>query len=128
MELYEALKSGTSADDLETAFRAELAAAQERLDQEQQELENREAETAYLEDCRSELAEALYDYVVALIGEDSDITIDEIEDKLLEIEKEVMSLYKVSKKLEKSFNVLKRQNKQSVSDDDIISKFLRNMT
>ena len=120
MELYEALKSGTSAEELEAAFRKELAAAQEQIATEQ----NKEAEAAHLEECREGLSLALYDYICALVGEEEEhlIDIDEIEEKLLECEQEMKKLSKLTNKL-KNFKVPKNFVK---NDDDVIIKSFLN--
>lgn len=122
MELYEALKSGTSAEDLEAAFRKELAAAQEKIATEQ----NKEAEAEHLKECRDGLSMALYDYICALLGEEEEqlVDIDEIEEKLLECEQEMKKLSKLTNKL-KNFKVPK--NFVNNDDDVIIKAFLNSL-
>ena len=122
MELYEALKSGTSAEDLEAAFRKELAAAQEKIATEQ----NKEAEAEHLKECRDGLSMALYDYICALLGEEEEqlVDIDEIEEKLLECEEEMKKLSKLTNKL-KNFKVPK--NFVNNDDDVIIKAFLNSL-
>jgi hypothetical protein len=121
MELYEALKSGTSAEDLEAAFRKELAAAQEKIATEQ----NKEAEAEHLKECRDGLSMALYDYICALVGEEKEslVDIDEIEEKLLECEQEMEKLSKLTNKL-KTFKV---PEKFVNNDDDVIIKSFLNL-
>ena len=121
MELYEALKSGTSAEDLEAAFRKELAAAQEKIATEQ----NKEAEAEHLKECRDGISMALYDYICALVGEEKEdlVDIDEIEEKLLECEQEMERLSKLTNKL-KTFKV---PEKFVNNDDDVIIKSFLNL-
>lgn len=122
MELYEALKSGTSAEDLEAAFHKELAAAQEQIATEQ----NKEAEAAYLKECRDRLSLALYDYAHALVGEKDEhpIGIEEIEKDLLDFEQEMKKFSKLTNKL-KNFKVPK--NFVNNDDDVIIESFLNSL-
>ena len=132
MELYEALKSGTSAEELEAAFRKELAAAQERIEEETAE----EDRDIFIESCREDLADAIYDYACALVGPDNVgyIDSDEINEKLLKYEKEVLNLFNITKKLEKTLDEIKSgkipveiEITSSSSDDDIITKFIKSL-
>ena len=62
MDLYEALKSGTSAEELEAAFRKDLNEAADRLKAETA----ASADEEYLNECRIALAAALTEYLYAL--------------------------------------------------------------
>lgn len=118
MKLYEALKCGTSAEDLEASFHKQLAAAQERIAKEK----NEEARIAHLKECRTALSAALSDYIIALIGDENRdfVDINEIEEKLLEYEvEETMKLLNTTKRL-KTFKVPTGTGR----DDDIIKAFL----
>lgn len=120
MKLYEALKSGTSAEDLEAAFRKELAAAQEQISKEK----NQEINEARLKECRDKLSTALSDYASALTGKESSISIVDIEKDLLNFEQELTKLTNLTNKL-KSFKVPK--NFVNNDDDVIIESFLNSL-
>ena len=131
MKLYEALKSGTSAEDLEAAFRKDLEAAQERISKE----EETRKRLINLDTCRINLATSIYDYAEALMGEDisSYGSINEIENELKQSEKKLKILFEASKKLENTVNNLKKNESQlsflrEIDDDDvIINSFLKNL-
>lgn len=135
MELYEALKSGTSAEDLEASFRKELTKAQKRIAEEEEEekkkKEGQKERAVALVNTRHVLALSLYDYSCALLGDDivkdEGITVNEIENKLIESEESVMNFYNFSKRLEKSLGKLKSKVPTDAIDDDIINRFLRGL-
>ena len=106
MDLYEALKSGTSADELTRKFHEELAAAQDKIYEEKN-----------LNCAREDLASAIYDYCCELMGEEGGLSIDEIEDILKEFEK---NFSKASKFW--SVNL-----KNCKSDEDIINAFIKSL-
>ena len=138
MELYEALKSGTSAEDLEAAFRRELTKAQERVAEEAAEEEQKKEEERLLEieSNREELAESIYNYVCALVGEDNvELDIEEIKDTIMEYEKEMVGIYNVTKKIDSIFNDIKKGKvpagveliHKKMDDEDVIKKFLESL-
>jgi len=138
MELYEALKNGTSVEDLEAAFRRELTKAQERVAEEAAEEEQKKEEERLLEieGCREELAESIYNYVCALVGEDNvELDIEEIEDKLTEYEKEMIGIYNITKKIDSIFNDIKKGKvpagveliHKKTDDEDVIERFLKSL-
>lgn len=98
MDLYEALKAGTSAQELLDAFYKDLDAANERIAAEKAEEEAKAAAAAkqkeeeelqyQLSVARADAADFLADYLNLLFQKDEDIYFDpeEIEDALSELE------------------------------------------
>ena len=68
MDLYEALKAGTSEEELLRAFHKDLDEANARIAAE----EEAAADKEYLADCRECLAEAIIEYAKVFLGEDLD--------------------------------------------------------
>ena len=115
MELYEALKNGTSKEDLIKAFTEELNAATARLEEDraaEQEKQKKEEEIAA---ARAKATIALEDYY-SLLGIDARIDLSES----LNLD----SLNTMFKELGK---VWQRTKPISASDEDIISKFIRSL-
>lgn len=134
MDLYEALKAGTSEKELLEAFHKDLEAANARIAAETEEAANKE----YLTDCREILAEAMINYLEAFLGEnlDESFSVESIVKTLEEFEKEMEQTVAVSKRLDKIFEKAKSENKKpvgikittrSVDDDDIITQFLKSL-
>ena len=130
MDLYEALKSGTSEEELLKAFHKDLDEAKERIAAEQ------EADKEYLADCRECLADAIFDYAEALLGEnlDESFSVKYITETLERFEKEMEQAINLSKRLDKIFEKAKSEDKEPVgikatiySDDDVIAKFLKSL-
>ena len=100
MDLYEALKAGTTKEELEKAFQKDLDTAFEKLAQEKAEeaatKAKAEADEAYLADCREELAVSIIDYIDALLG----VPEDETEE---DIDKEFEAIIKALKTFEKTW-------------------------
>ena len=125
MDLYEALKAGTSCDELVKTFQKELDAAKAKLDKEAEVRKNQE-----LDKIRANLAIDIRDYLAYLIGEeyadsfsDKDIydTLHSLEDSM----KEIAALYndllvstKATSKPKENTTKAKR------TDDEIIKDFL----
>ena len=94
MDLYEALKSGLSADELENQFLTDLAAAKARYKKEEDEKKKAEKEAAEKRKAeeialtRSIAADSLADYFVAVFGAENckGITIKTIEQDLKDLE------------------------------------------
>lgn len=145
MELYEALKSGTSLEELEAAFRDQVKKAQERIAKEKADQEEEKRKNLKLAHQRTELAKTMLNYIALILDEDptafSDSTKD-IEQKLLECEEDVKKLSKVKTNLEKTFdqidneigrkkpvytNPLSKFMKDVDVDDDIIKAFLKGL-
>ena len=134
MDLYEALKAGTSAEELLKAFHKDLDEANARIAAE----EEAAADKEYLADCRECLAEAIIEYAKAFLGEDLDesFSIESVVETLEGFEKEMEQAVAFSKKLDKILKEAKNENKKpvgikvttrSVDDDDIIAQFLKNL-
>lgn len=134
MDLYEALKAGTSEEELLKAFHKDLDEANARIAAE----EEAAADKEYLADCRECLAEAILEYTKALLGEDLDesISVKSVVETLEGFEKEMGQTVAFSKKLDKMLEKAKSENKKSVGikvttrsidDDDIIAQFLKSL-
>lgn len=98
MDLYEALKAGTSAEELLKAFHKDLDEANARIAAE----EEAAADKGYLADCRECLAVAIIMYAEAFLGEDLDesFSVESVVETLEEYEKEMEQAVALSKKLE----------------------------
>ena len=134
MDLYEALKAGTSAEELLKAFHKDLDEANARIAAE----EEAAADKEYLADCRECLAEAIIEYAKAFLGEDLDesFSAESVIETLKGFEKEMEQTITFSKKLDKILREAKNENKKpvgikvttrSIDDDDIIAQFLKNL-
>ena len=135
MDLYEALKAGTSEEELLKAFHKDLDEANARIAAE----EEAAADKEYLADCREYLAEAILEYTKALLGEDFDesISVKSVVETLEGFEKEMEQTVTFSKKLGKILEKTKSENKKPVGvkvttrsiddDDDIIAQFLKSL-
>ena len=134
MDLYEALKAGTSAEELLKAFHKDLDEANARIAAE----EEAAADKEYLADCRECLAEAIIEYAKAFLGEDLDesFSVESVVETLEGFEKEMEQAVAFSKKLDKMLKEAKSENKKpvgikvttrSIDDDDVIAKFLKSL-
>lgn len=117
MDLYEALKAGTSPDELERKFQEELAAARKKYYAEED-----------LNDTREELATEIIEYLSLVLGKESvkDLTKNDIVEVLKSIEKNIKANLLFLKSLDR--------NKKATgsfyadkSDDEIIKDFLANI-
>ena len=117
MDLYEALKAGTSPDELERKFQEELAAARKKYYAEED-----------LNDTREELAAEIIDYLALVLGEGfvKDFSVKDIVAILKSMEKDLKTGYNAIKKLDKS---MKASGSLSIdkSDEDIINAFLKEL-
>ena len=124
MDLYEALKDGTSADELVATFTKELEAAKAKLKEETE----AERMLCYHRSC---LAEAIYDYISELTGvETLSFTVPEIEKELKSIEKDlgpVLTLLSgfVEPK-EEDYKFFKTESKTK-TDGDILAEFIKSL-
>lgn len=134
MDLYEALKAGTSAEELLKAFHKDLDEANARIAAEEEAAANKE----YLADRRECLAEAIIAYAEAFLGEDlsESFSFESVIETLKGFEKEMEQTIALSKKLDKILEKAKNENKKpvgikvttrSVDDDDIIAQFLKSL-
>ena len=141
MDLYEALKAGTSAEELLKAFHKDLDEANARIAAEEEAAAKAAAKEEHLADCRENLAEAILDYAETLFGEDlsESYSIDSIVEIFEEFEKDMKELgmtlafakaYK--KEMGQPLGEVKDKNKikvttHSIDDDDIIARFLKSL-
>lgn len=134
MDLYEALKAGTSAEELLQAFHKDLDEANARIAAEQKAAIYEEHLTYW----REYLAEVIIQYAEALLGEDLDesLSVESIVETFKEFEKELEQTFAFSKKLDKILEKVKSEDNEpakikvttrSVDDDDIIGKFLKSL-
>ena len=134
MDLYEALKAGTSEEELLKAFHKDLDEANARIAAE----EEAAADKEYLADCRECLAEAIIEYAKAFLGEDLDesFSVKSVVETLEGFEKEMEQAVAFSKKLDKMLEKTKSENKKpvgikvttrSIDDDGIIAQFLKSL-
>lgn len=142
MDLYEALKAGTSADELLKTFHKDLDAANARITAEK-EAEKAEAAAAavrkeYLTNCREDLATAILDYIDALLGDEAtdSITFESVIETLKDFEGNIKEIMSFSKELDTILKKAKSGNKKSpiikmscttITDDDIINQFLKSL-
>ena len=134
MDLYEALKAGTSEEELLKAFHKDLDEANARIAAE----EEAAADKEYLADCRECLAEAIIEYAKVFLGEDLDesFSVKSVVETLEGFEKEMEQAVAFSKKLDKMLKETKSEGKKpvgikvtthSIDDDDVIAKFLKSL-
>lgn len=98
MDLYEALKGGTSEDELQKSFDEELAKARMRIAAEKKKEEEeslKKAKQQQVDYCREALAESILEYADSLFGSDilAIYPIEDVEEELKNFEKEVDNLY-----------------------------------
>lgn len=121
MDLYEALKNGTSADELVATFTKELEAAQAKL--------KAETEAEQITKYRGYLAGAIYDYISALIGfKTPSFTITEIEKELEDVEKDlgpVLTLLSGFQSTKKEDYKLFKTESKAKTDDDVLAQFIK---
>lgn len=122
MDLYEALKDGTSADELVATFTKELEAAKAKLKEETE----AERMLSYHRSC---LADAIYDYISALTGAETlSFTIPEIEKELKGVEKDlgsVLTLLSDFQSAKKEDSKLFKTESKTGTDDDILDQFIK---
>ena len=139
MDLYEALKGGTSTDELVKSFYKDLSSAQERIKKEKEEAEKNSEKKQWVDSCRMDLADAIFDYMGA-IGDlfDYDFSLKDndyetIVKTLESFEKEMKNTISATVKLDE---VLRKagvkNNKKTFSckindDDKVISDFLNSL-
>lgn len=132
MDLYEALKAGTSEEELLKAFHKDLDEANARIAAE----EEAAADKEYLANCRDSLAEAIIEYAKAFLGEDLDesFSVKSVVETFEGFEKEMEHVIAFSKKLNKVFEKtnnepigIKVTTRSVDDDDDIITQFLKSL-
>lgn len=117
MDLYEALKAGTSPDELERKFQEELAAARKKYYAEED-----------LNDTREELAAEIIEYLSLVLGKEfvKDFNRKDIVELLKSMEKDLKTGYDVLKKLDKNMKTTGSLSLDK-SDDEIIKTFLKGL-
>lgn len=136
MDLYEALKGGTSTDELVKTFYKDLSNAQERIKKEEEEEKNSEKKKQ-VDFCRANLADTIFDYMEAL-GDlfDYDFSLKDqdyetIEKALESFEKEMKTSISATVKLEEALRKAGMKSNKTfsckVSDDKVISDFLNSL-
>ena len=121
MDLYEALKSGTTSEELENKFKEELDAAKIKLAVEE------ESHKATLEILRTTLAFDIKDYINCLCGQESGDLISEkdIKNELLAFEKNVTDFYSFASALfSKTKTKTSEKKPKAKTDDEVIKDFL----
>ena len=134
MNLYEALKAGTSTKELVDNFYKDLSEASKRITEEKKQAEEAAAKKEELKRFRSALINAALDYTrkyteiilhEKMEDEEIETLAKEFEQILVNSEKEVESLASLSEK-----DIFKNKNIKIFSnplDDDIINDFLRSL-
>lgn len=124
MDLYEALKDGTSADELVATFTKELEAAKAKLKEETE----AERMLSYHRSC---LADAIYGYISALTGAETlSFTIPEIEKELKGVEKDLGPVLTLLSSFvepkEEDYKFFETESKTK-TDGDIIAEFIKSL-
>ena len=137
MNLYEALKSGTSEEELSKAFSEELKEATTRIAKEKEKIERNKQQ---LTSARELLADALVEYMEALFGIEYNETYCELIEIILKSyeEEATKSILNLSKELNDFFNIKDKKIKTNTEDiaaiantntidDEIINQFLKSL-
>lgn len=140
MDLYEALKSGTSENELQKSFNEELAKARMRIaaekKKEEEEKSLKTAKEKQINDSRKLLAESVINYANSLCDDTvPSHLLEDVEKELINFEKSIGWIYTLDKifdnknsSLKTTENKNKTYNKSySKSDDDIIQAFLNSL-
>lgn len=121
MDLYEALKSGTTPEELVATFHKDLEAAQKKYDKEAQ-------SDKALDAARGNLAGAICVYAQALFGEKMEHSdVYDVEQLLKDKEEEIKDMIKLTKELKELADNIERRtpkDKKPKTDDDILKAFL----
>lgn len=129
MDLYEALKTGTSVNDLKDAFFKELEDALNQINEEEAEIKRKKQ----LSTLRAQLAEAAYNYLGAIGGEDifepkdKEADIELFADSLLDVEDQLLPFFKIIKSSKTETKKEKTSSAKRSTDDDIIDAFLASL-
>lgn len=117
MDLYEALKAGTTEEELLRAFHKDLEDAKKRIAAEQEEAKKNKA-TA---ESRKELVSAMSKYLEAIFGKEDAVKSEAVDELLLDFEKDLKQITRLTDSLSKV------PHKNIVSDDDVIANFLKSL-
>lgn len=140
MDLYEALKGGTSEDELQKSFDEQLAKARMRIAAEKKKEEEKSLKAAkekQINDSRKLLAESVINYANSLCDDTvPSHLLEEVEKELINFEKSIGWIYTLDKLFDNdkksSLKTTENKNKTysksySKSDDDIIQAFLNGL-
>ncbi len=132
MNLYEALKAGTSPEELLETFHRDLDEANARIAAEQEAAE--EAKNEALKDARTTLAKSILFYADTILGEDcSDIlSVEEIESILIQYENEMKNTIDIFNMISKTPPQKKKKSiiktiNNSEDDTKIIYDFIKSL-
>ena len=132
MNLYEALKAGTSPEELLETFHRDLDEANARITAEQEAAE--EAKNEALKDARTTLAKSILFYADTILGEDcSDIlSVEEIESILIQYENEMKNTIDIFNMISKTPPQKKKKSiiktiNNSEDDAKIIYDFIKSL-
>lgn len=145
MNLYEALKAGSSSYDLWEDFQTQLSAAQKKLDEElkaekeREKLEKEKEKKDKLNNKREELIATIVDYADTVVGEDnlSSTFEKDVKAALVSFEEEMKNILAVTAEVDKLFSNCKKststiakkdseiQIRKNRTDGDIINDFLK---
>lgn len=137
MDLYEALKSGTSADTLLNKFYEDLDIALEKIKKE----EEQKQKTLELDNVRNDFINALIKYINTLLEipevstKESDTCKEVIFNALMDFEREIKDSLKICESIADIFNQEKKEQKSSDTikfntdtiDTNIIKDFLKTL-
>lgn len=120
MDLYEALKSGTTSEELEKKFKEELTAAKAKFKAEE------ESRNAILDTLRTDLALDIKDYISYLCGQEYDDLISEndIKNGLIAFEKDVAEFRSLMSALFPKNKTKASKKSEAKTDDEVIQDFL----
>ena len=121
MDLYEALKSGTTPEELVATFHKDLEAAQKKYEKEAQ-------SDQALNYARGQLANALCVYAQVLFGKEMKHTdVQDVEQVLKDKEQEIKDTVQILKELKELSDSIEQKipkAKKPKTDDDILKAFL----
>lgn len=128
MDLYEALKAGTSAEELSNFFNEELKKAQDQLNEEQAAAEEEASKKERVDYCRNDAIVAIINYTRALLDEeleDWDEAFDILENYFKELEEELEETKKMHDAIEKTSDEIEKIFSTAAKDENngIIKKF-----
>lgn len=115
MELYEALKNGTSKEDLIKAFTEELNAATAKLEEDVAKEKERKTKEKQIAEARTNAQDALNKYL-KMCG---------LGDAKIELSSDTNDIYKMFKDIMKGFNSFTLKGLDD--DSDIIRQFLKTL-
>lgn len=120
MDLYEALKSGTTSEELEKKFKEELNAAKAKFKAEE------ESRNAILDTIRTDLALDIKDYISYLCGREYGDLLSEndIKNELIAFEKDMVDFRSFVSALSPKDKSNVSKKSKTKTDDEVIKDFL----